>query len=451
MMTMIHSSRTRNGKPTRPQDRGEGGNGLEGESEESGTFTTFRPTLMKYFQPIKSDWADSSIGDDDDDSFFKNTEWKTDPRVQLGCDVFARIFGIEIREQQKLNEESGVERPPLKPLDVEQSVASENPAVAENTRMFLRATWEVLKLWHRGYRDGGIQFDKDVACLMDWVAAASNLRAYNFRIPTDSAFNIKGIAGRIVPAIATTNAIIASLIVLEAWKILRGRSSDCRYVICSRGPNRWKRKSVLLLPSRGRPRNPCCPVCAQPYWFLSINAKETSFGDFVDKVLKETLGFKCVSVSYDSGKLVYDEEDEDEDADEDAEDGGESHLSRTRRRSMYDVFGQNEKVLMNVEDYDAEMTGHVIVVRDDDAASDFQSMEGNVSIFRERAHTAFQNQRKAEKKRADEEAQIAKEEASMGAVDMDMNIAVVGEKHSRDEESIDVMDKESQPQLKRMK
>ena len=37
-------------------------------------------------------------------------------------------------------------------------------------------------------------------------------------------------AGNIIPAIATTNAIIAGLLVLEAIKVLDNRFSDCRTV-----------------------------------------------------------------------------------------------------------------------------------------------------------------------------------------------------------------------------
>ena len=64
---------------------------------------------------------------------------------------------------------------------------------------------------------------------LDFVVAASNLRSYIFHIPPESRFSAKAIAGAIVPAIATTNAIIAGFIVLEALKVLRGAMEEVRH------------------------------------------------------------------------------------------------------------------------------------------------------------------------------------------------------------------------------
>lgn len=41
---------------------------------------------------------------------------------------------------------------------------------------------------------------------------------------------VTAMAGNIIPAIATTNAVIAGLIVLESLKILSGQIESCRTV-----------------------------------------------------------------------------------------------------------------------------------------------------------------------------------------------------------------------------
>jgi ubiquitin-like 1-activating enzyme E1 B len=55
---------------------------------------------------------------------------------------------------------------------------------------------------------------------MEFVVAASNLRAHNFSIGLETAFKIKEMAGRIVPAISSSNALVASLQVHESIKML---------------------------------------------------------------------------------------------------------------------------------------------------------------------------------------------------------------------------------------
>ncbi|KAF1743177.1 hypothetical protein MXB_5098 [Myxobolus squamalis] len=57
---------------------------------------------------------------------------------------------------------------------------------------------------------------------MGFVAAAANIRAHLFGLEKESVFKIKTMAGNVIPAIATTNDIIASLSVIEAIKLLNG-------------------------------------------------------------------------------------------------------------------------------------------------------------------------------------------------------------------------------------
>jgi ubiquitin-activating enzyme E1 len=69
------------------------------------------------------------------------------------------------------------------------------------------------------------EFEKDdpTNWHVSFVTAASNLRAINYSIPTASYQETKGIAGRIIPAIATTTSVVSGLIVLEMFKYMLGK------------------------------------------------------------------------------------------------------------------------------------------------------------------------------------------------------------------------------------
>jgi ubiquitin-like 1-activating enzyme E1 B len=75
-----------------------------------------------------------------------------------------------------------------------------------------------------------ISFDKDDEDTLDFVAAAANCRSIVFNIETKSKFDIKQMAGNIIPAIATTNAMTAGLCVLQAFKVLKGEYHKARMV-----------------------------------------------------------------------------------------------------------------------------------------------------------------------------------------------------------------------------
>lgn len=76
-----------------------------------------------------------------------------------------------------------------------------------------------------------MSFDKDDQLAVEFVTAAANIRAASFGIPLHSLFEAKGIAGNIVHAVATTNAIIAGLIVIEALKVLQNDVKNYRWTV----------------------------------------------------------------------------------------------------------------------------------------------------------------------------------------------------------------------------
>ena len=55
---------------------------------------------------------------------------------------------------------------------------------------------------------------------MKFISSAANLRSHIFNIPMQNEFQVKEISGNIIPAIASTNAIVAAVEITEAIKFV---------------------------------------------------------------------------------------------------------------------------------------------------------------------------------------------------------------------------------------
>ncbi|KAL8857504.1 MAG: hypothetical protein Q9178_005999 [Gyalolechia marmorata] len=163
--------------------------------------------------------------------------------------------------------------------------------LAENFTVFcdsLRRLSRRLQQAQPGEANGSspvLSFDKDDEDTLDFVASSANIRSIIFGIQARSKFDIKQMAGNIIPAIATTNAMTASLCVLQAFKIIRGDLSKAKMVFLERPGARVINSESL------RPPNPDCPVCGVMQSRLIVDPSRATLNDLVQDILKSDLGY----------------------------------------------------------------------------------------------------------------------------------------------------------------
>ncbi|KAK5107639.1 hypothetical protein LTR62_000974 [Meristemomyces frigidus] len=208
-------------------------------------------------------------------------------------------------------------------------------SLAENLAVFSSA---VDALSNRTLASPGtpLEFDKDDKDTLDFVASAANLRSHVFGIPLNSEWEIKQMAGNIIPAIATSNALTASLSVLEAFKIMRGASFEQKGVskltishvapthnyMVTNGKEGFMLggSKMVFLNSRSTermittqnlvPPQPDCAVCSPVYAKLRIPSNSSATLQDLVTLLQEKLGYEDFSIQADVG-IIYDPDLED--------------------------------------------------------------------------------------------------------------------------------------------
>ena len=238
-------------------------------------------------------------------------------------------------------------------------------------------------------------FDKDDVLCMRFITASANLRSIVFGIqPIQSYYSAKGIAGNIIPAIATTNAIVAGLQILQCFQVLKAQiehkkkrheqsnGSDnnnnnedelttlydyCSYVNCIRNPTR---NGLYLTAAKLEHRNPKCFVCSKATISLKINVTKWTLQDFIQKLCKQEFGFEFPSITMDNtGNCIWEEG---EGADTEA-----YEMNLTKKIPNLPCGGIVNGSVITVEDYTQDLTVDIAIthVEQWDAAVDGEEGE----------------------------------------------------------------------------
>lgn len=248
-------------------------------------------------------------------------------RQSIGSDDFSRqifdkVFNQDIERLAKM-EDMWKERKPPTPLSydtLEQQSADIDPSISTESQK----TWSVpenfvvfkdslSRLSKRLAEDQAIAdktnqprpiitFDKDDDDTMDFVTASGNLRASIFGIEAKSKFDTKQMAGNIIPAIATTNAMVAGLCVLQAFKVIKGEYARTKWL--------WLWNGSLRTDQLEKP-NPECVVCSVAMTRVNIDLDKATLGDLVQNILKTSFSYSDeITVMTEAG-IIYDPDLED--------------------------------------------------------------------------------------------------------------------------------------------
>uniref|UniRef100_A0AC35TV08 SUMO-activating enzyme subunit n=1 Tax=Rhabditophanes sp. KR3021 TaxID=114890 RepID=A0AC35TV08_9BILA len=205
------------------------------------------------------------LGTTSDLRHFAEVECKYD-----AAKIFNRVFVTDINTLLKMDS-LWKTRPKPTPLTFDASlelgisqVTDFNPhqewSLAQNMVAFAVSLANITKKYEAKKVVGQIlTWDKDDNDSMTFVYAATNIRAHIFDIHQTLPFEIKSMAGRIITAIASTNAIVAAMAVVEAIKIVRDQKDQLRLCYLYDEPNGLGK---FISNTELDPPMPTCRACA---------------------------------------------------------------------------------------------------------------------------------------------------------------------------------------------
>lgn len=162
--------------------------------------------------------------------------------VYVAANLRAEVYGIpQVRDRNAVASlVVQVKVPEFKPRSGVKIEVNENAAAAATNNFddsevdqdrVNKILCELEALEKLDFKITPLEFEKDddSNLHMDFIVASSNLRAANYKIPPADRHKSKLIAGKIIPAIATTTSLVSGLAVLEAIKLIVGHKELVRF------------------------------------------------------------------------------------------------------------------------------------------------------------------------------------------------------------------------------
>lgn len=146
-----------------------------------------------------------------------------------------------------------------------------------------------------------ITFDKDNSDSVKFVTAASNIRAHIYGIDSKCLFEVKEIAGSIIPAVATTNSIVAGLAVITGNKLLEGKLDSFVTSFIAYGF-----ETKLLSNQKISSPNPECKTCSSHRSLLTVKSTQTITINDLLEYFHSNFCSDCEITITSSSKLLYD-------------------------------------------------------------------------------------------------------------------------------------------------